>query len=108
MIEPLNIINVHTDGFDVYISTPKQYNHTTTKAETWRVEGTNCMFRHYVPRLKRRTLNYSKKYKPLEKMVYLFCFLWNNKIKKVNQLKDLIFGKRNPKFYEQKVAFSKL
>lgn len=108
MIDPLNIINLHTDGYDAYISTPKKYNHTTTKAETWRVEGTNCMFRHYVPRLKRRTLNYSKKYLKLDNMIYLFCLLWNNKIKRINQLKKLVFGKRNDNFYDQKLAFSKI
>lgn len=39
---------------------PKKYNRTTDKSNTTRVESTNNLYRHFVPRFQRRTNNYSK------------------------------------------------
>ena len=49
-----------TDGNPVYQYYKLADKHIITKAETSLVESWNCRLRHYLARLKRKTLNYNK------------------------------------------------
>ena len=59
-ISHLNIKQIHTDAYKAYDCMPKKYNRTIDKANTTRVESTNNLYRHFVPRFQRCTNNYSK------------------------------------------------
>lgn len=58
--EKYNINYLCTDGNPVYSYYKFTEKHIITKAETSLVESWNCRLRHYLARLKRKTLCYSK------------------------------------------------
>jgi insertion element IS1 protein InsB len=59
--ERYNIENLFTDGNKTYSYYKISKHHHVTKSQTCLVESWNCRLRHYLARLKRKTLCYSKK-----------------------------------------------
>lgn len=55
-----------TDGYAVYKSFIEAISHVVSKTYMTRVEGENTRLRHYLARLKRKTLCYSKSVEMLE------------------------------------------
>jgi insertion element IS1 protein InsB len=49
-----------TDGYAVYPQFIDEFNHIVSKPSMTRVEGENTRLRHYLSRLNRKTLCYSK------------------------------------------------
>lgn len=70
----------YSDLFAAYRSlvyTPGLYTPMPDKSETFRVEGTNTEFRHYLARLARRSRCFSRCIQALRRAVKLFVYLWN-------------------------------
>ena len=60
-----------TDGWKVYASFVKAGDHIISKTYMTRVEGENTRLRHYLPRLHRKTLCYSKSVDMLQHSIRL-------------------------------------
>lgn len=63
-----------TDGYKVYPCLIEEGDHLVSKIAMTRVEGENCRLRHYLARLHRKTLCYSKSVKMLEVSVRLLIY----------------------------------
>jgi len=63
-----------TDGYKVYPSLIEDANHLVSKIAMTRVEGENCRLRHYLARLHRQTLCYSKSTEMLRVSVRLLIY----------------------------------
>ena len=71
-----------SDLFATYrslIYSPGRYTPMPDKSETYRVEGDNAEFRHYLARLARRSRCFSRCAKALCAAVKLFVFAWNRR-----------------------------
>lgn len=79
-IKDLKINNLHTDNWHAYDSIPKKYKPTKTKSQTSRVESSNSDLRHFIPRLIRKTKNYTKCKQMLIKSIQVFCYFFNKKL----------------------------
>ena len=77
-----NIKQLHTDAWNAYNVIPKKFNRTTTKDQTCQVESFNNVLRHYIPRFKRKTHNYSKDKDMIINVLTIFIFLYNKKLLK--------------------------
>jgi IS1 family transposase len=72
----------YSDLFAVYhsaIYTPGLYTPMPDKRETFRVEGVNAEFRHYLACLARRTRCFPRSIKRLVLVLRLFIFAWNRR-----------------------------
>ena len=69
-----NIEHLCTDGNKTYGYYKISKHHHVTKSETCLVESWNCRLRHYLARLHRKTLCYSKCIKALKVAVLLFIY----------------------------------
>lgn len=63
-----------TDGYCVYPCLIEDGDHLVGKTVMTRVEGENCLLRHYLARLHRKTLCYSKSVEMLEISVRLLIY----------------------------------
>ncbi|MDT9184297.1 IS1 family transposase [Limnospira sp. PMC 289.06] len=63
-----------TDGYKVYPCLIEDCNHLVSKTAMTRVEGENCRLRHYLARLHRKTLCYSKSTEMLYKSIRLLIY----------------------------------
>lgn len=72
--ERYQIDNMCTDGNKTYGYYKIATKHHVTKSETCLVESWNCRLRHYLARLHRKTLCYSKSLKALENAVLLLIY----------------------------------
>ena len=61
----------HTDGWKVYASFVEPGDHIISKTYMTRVEGENTRLRHYLARLHRKTLCYSKSVDMLQHSIRL-------------------------------------
>ena len=52
--------------------------HTQSKAETYTVEGYNSLLRHFLARLRRKTICYRKSVEMLRYSVMLLMLKWND------------------------------
>ena len=71
-----------SDWFATYrqlIYSPGRYTPMPDKSETYRAEGDNAEFRHYLARLARRSRCFSRCVKALRRAVQLFVFAWNSR-----------------------------
>lgn len=68
-----------TDGYLVYQSLIEACDHLVSKTAMTRVEGENCRLRHYLARLHRKTLCYSKSLEMLEVSVRLLIYYLKHK-----------------------------
>lgn len=66
-----NINHLCTDANPVYGYYKISNHHYITKAETALVESWNCRLRHYLARLKRKTLCYSKSIVALRRAILM-------------------------------------
>jgi IS1 family transposase len=69
-----------SDLFATYrslIYSPKRYTPMLDKSETYRVEGNNAEFRHYLARLARHSRCFSRCIKALRVAIKLFVSAWN-------------------------------
>lgn len=72
----------YSDLFAVYRSalyTPGIHTPMPDKSETFRVEGVNAEFRHYLPCLARRSRCFPRSMDRLELVLRLFIFAWNRR-----------------------------
>lgn len=72
----------YSDLFAVYrsaIYTPGLYTPMPDKSETYRVEGVNAEFRHYLACMARRTRCFPRSLKRLALVLRLFIFAWNRR-----------------------------
>jgi insertion element IS1 protein InsB len=72
----------YSDLFALYRSllyTPGVHTSMPDKSETYRVEGDNAEFRHYLARLARRSRCFSRCIHALRSAVRLFVFAWNRR-----------------------------
>ena len=69
--ETYKIKHLCTDGNKAYCYYKISDHHHQTKSETCLVESWNCRLRHYLARLHRKTLCYSKSLKALARAVLL-------------------------------------
>jgi len=72
--ESYKIKHLCTDGNKVYRHYNIGDNHHITKSETCLVESWNCRLRHYLARLHRKTLCYSKSLEALRTAVLLLVY----------------------------------
>jgi insertion element IS1 protein InsB len=63
-----------TDGYKVYPCVIEEGDHLVSKTAMTRVEGENCRLRHYLARLHRKTLCYSKSVEMLATSVRLLIY----------------------------------
>ena len=63
-----------TDGYHVYPCLIEDADHLVSKTAMTRVEGENCRLRHYLARLHRKTLCYSKSVEMLNCSVRLLIY----------------------------------
>lgn len=63
-----------TDGYAVYAKFIDDINHVVSKTYMTRVEGENTRLRHYLARLHRQTLCYSKSEEMLEASIRLLVY----------------------------------
>jgi insertion element IS1 protein InsB len=63
-----------TDGNPVYPGVIEEGDHLVSKTAMTRVEGENCRLRHYLARLHRKTLCYSKSVEMLTISVRLLIY----------------------------------
>ncbi len=63
-----------TDGYKVYPCLIESGDHLVSKTAMTRVEGENCRLRHYLARLHRKTLCYSKSQEMLRVSVRLLTY----------------------------------
>ena len=63
-----------TDGYKVYPCLIEDSDHLVSKTAMTRVEGENCRLRHYLARLHRKTLCYSKSLEMLKASVRLLIY----------------------------------
>ena len=63
-----------TDGYKVYPIFIPNSDHIVSKTYMTRVEGENCRLRHYLARLHRKTLCYSKSIKMLKFSIKLLLY----------------------------------
>lgn len=63
-----------TDGYKVYPCVIEDGDHLVSKTAMTRVEGENCRLRHYLARLHRKTLCYSKSVDMLTTSVRLLIY----------------------------------
>lgn len=63
-----------TDGYKVYPCLIEDAAHLVSKTAMTRVEGENCRLRHYLARLHRKTLCYSKSVEMLNSSVRLLIY----------------------------------
>jgi insertion element IS1 protein InsB len=63
-----------TDGNPVYPCVIEEGDHLVSKTAMTRVEGENCRLRHYLARLHRKTLCYSKSVEMLTLSVQLLIY----------------------------------
>jgi insertion element IS1 protein InsB len=63
-----------TDGYKVYPCSIDDADHRVSKTAMTRVEGENCRLRHYLARLHRKTLCYSKSTEMLKASVRLLIY----------------------------------
>jgi insertion element IS1 protein InsB len=63
-----------TDGYKVYPCLIDDADHLVSKTAMTRVEGENCRLRHYLARLHRKTLCYSKSAEMLRVSVRLLIY----------------------------------
>lgn len=63
-----------TDGYKVYSCLIEDCDHLVSKTAMTRVEGENCRLRHYLARLHRKTLCYSKSIDMLYSSVRLLIY----------------------------------
>ncbi len=72
----------YSDLFATYrnlIYTPGIYTPMPDKSETFRVEGDNAEFRHYLARLARRSRCFSRCIRALREAIKLFVYAWNSR-----------------------------
>ena len=72
----------YSDLFATYrrlVYTPGRYTPMPDKSETYRVEGDNAEFRHYLARLARKSRCFSRCIQALRRAVKLFVFAWNRR-----------------------------
>jgi len=79
-LKQLKINNLHTDRWHSYDNIPEEYNPTKTKDKTTDVESVNSDLRHFVPRLIRKTKNYTKSKDVLNRVLQVFCYFFNKKL----------------------------
>jgi insertion element IS1 protein InsB len=72
--EKYKIKHLCTDGNPSYSYYQIAKNHHITKSETCLVESWNCRLRHYLARLHRKTLCYSKSIEALRNAVLLLVY----------------------------------
>ena len=77
-IRHLNKAVFMTDNWRAYGKFIPVGVHIQSKAETYTVEGYNCLLRHFLARLKRKTKCYSKSVYMLYLSINLFFHKWNN------------------------------
>lgn len=75
------VMTAHWEPYEKFVPTGK---HTQTKAETYTVEGSNSLFRHFLARLRRKTKCYSKSETMLKHSVMLLM------AKRNGQLEDIL------------------
>jgi len=63
-----------TDGYKVYPCLIEDSDHLVSKTAMTRIEGENCRLRHYLARLHRKTLCYSKSTQMLIASVRLLIY----------------------------------
>ena len=63
-----------TDGYKVYPCLIDDCEHLVSKTAMTRVEGENCRLRHYLARLHRKTLCYSKSIDMLYRSIHLLIY----------------------------------
>lgn len=68
-----------TDGYKVYPCLIEECDHLINKTGMTRVEGENCRLRHYLARLHRKTLCYSKSVEMLKVSVRLLIYYLKHK-----------------------------
>lgn len=61
------------------IYAPRQHAPMPDKSETYRVEGDNAEFRHYLARLARCSRCFSRCIHALRRTIQLFVFAWNSR-----------------------------
>jgi len=72
----------YSDLFATYrtlVYSPGRYTRMPDKSETYRAEGDNAEFRHYLARLARRSRCFSRCILALRRAVKLFVYLWNRR-----------------------------
>lgn len=74
MIESWACFLYITDGYKVYSCLINDCDHLVSKTAMTRVEGENCRLRHYLARLHRKSLCYSKSIDMLYKSVRLLIY----------------------------------
>ena len=79
MKNPL-IAQVMTDYWEPYEKFIPSDQHTQSKAETFTVEGSNSLFRHFLARFRRKTKCYSKSETMLGYSVKLLMAKWNGEL----------------------------
>jgi len=79
-LKKLKINNLHTDKWHSYDNISEEYNPTKTKDKTTNVESANSDLRHFVPRLIRKTKNYTKSKYVLNNVLQVFCYFFNKKL----------------------------
>lgn len=73
---------VNKDGYGVYPKYINSEDHIVCKTYMTRVEGENTRFRHYLARLHRKTLCYSKSKEMLQFSIRLLLFYLKHKDQK--------------------------
>ena len=70
-----------SDGFPTYAQLLYPGTHTVAegKSQTYSVEGDNAELRHYLARLGRRSLCFSRRIWALQRAVALFVYAWNKR-----------------------------
>ena len=72
----------YSDLFATYktlLYTPGTHRPMPDKSETYRVEGMNAEFRHYLARLARRSRCFSRCIHALRRAIRLFVYVWNRR-----------------------------
>jgi IS1 family transposase len=72
----------YSDLFAAYktlLYTPGTHTPMPDKSETYRVEGMNAEFRHYLARLARRSRCFSRCIHALRRAIKLFVYVWNHR-----------------------------
>ncbi len=73
-----------TDHWRTYAEFIPKAIHTRSKAETHTVEGYNCIFRHFLARLRRRSKCYTKSIKMLKYSILLLMKYRNKELAMFN------------------------
>ncbi|QLC49397.1 IS1 family transposase [Methanolobus zinderi] len=83
-LEKKQIGEVMTDSWRAYSEFLPENIHTTSKAETYTVEGYNSIFRHFLARLRRKTKCYTKSLEMLKYSVLLLMKYRNKELAMVD------------------------